>query len=164
MPTPNVVTGALHSEAGHDGNRLASGLISRMRTQLRPDGEALISLFQIEVDGEPLLARICRDHLPDRRVEFTKGNQYQALSFTSLLAGYERRLPDEHELLDRWLRELEAEFGTSLTVDSYIVHIGPGGIDPGVAIRSYDGTKYGGGFFRTRESAQCVAFENLVLK
>ena len=162
VPTPTGVTGVLHSEAGHDGNRLASRLISRMREQLLPDGQALISTFQIEAHGEPLLARICGDHLPDRRVEFTKGSQYQGLPFASFLEGYRRRLPDMHEQLDRWLQELESEFGADLTVDNYIVHVGPEGMDPGVAIRSYDGTKYGDGFFRPRESARSVAFENLL--
>ena len=161
VPTPDGIQGAIHSAAGLDGNRLSSGLLSRLSSLLRPTGQALLSVFQIEARGEPLLARFCREKLGARRVEFTKGNQYPQIPLQDLVNGYREKLPDQRPMIDAWEERLTRDFGADLSVDSYAIHIGPEEEEAGVALRPYDGTKYGEGFFKPRKSARGVAHENL---
>ena len=87
VPTPDGIQGAVHSAAGLDGNRLSTGLLSRLPSLLRSTGQALLSVFQIEARGEPLLARFCREQVGIRRVEFTKGNQFSQIPFRDFADG-----------------------------------------------------------------------------
>lgn len=161
VPTPPQVPGALHSAAGPDGNRLAAILIRRIPHLLHLRGEALIYLLQLEVGGRPLLSFTCEEVLPDRSVEFTKGWQYQ-LPFESLLAAYRDQLPEQIPEIDAWTSSISATWGDDLLIDSYVIHIGPSGARPGIHMRNYDGTKYGPGFFESRDSLQGVVSENLI--
>ena len=57
---------------------------------------------------------------------------------------------------------MSEKWGAELIIDSYVIHIGPMGAPPGIRIRNYDGTKYGSGFFNSRDSLQGVVAENLI--
>ncbi len=161
VPTPPGVPGVLHSAAGPDGSRLAEVLIARIPHFLHASGEALISLLQLEVSGRPLVSLACEELLPDRPVEFTKGWQYQ-LPFERLVEAYRDQVPEKGDAIDEWFLSLSEELGGELTMDSYVIHIGPVGTHPGVRIRNYDGTKFGRGFFHPRDSLQEVVEENLI--
>ena len=161
VPTPEGIDGAIHSAAGGDGNRLSSALMSRLDVLLRATGQALMSIFQIEAGGEPLLARECEQLVPTRPVEFTKGNQFRDLAFGDFAEGYRERVPYMRRAIDAWEDSLVRTFGTELTVDTYAVHIGAKSAGSGVTFREYDGSKYGHGFFKPRKSAKGVAHENL---
>ena len=161
VPTPPGVPGVLHSAGGPDGNRLAEVLIARIPHLLHASGQALICLLQLEVAGRPLVSLACEELLPDRSVEFTKGWQYQ-LPFECLVAAYHDQVPERRDAIEEWSVSLAEELGGELTMDSYVIHIGPVGIQPGVRIRNYDGTKYGSGFFHSRDSMQGVVEENLI--
>lgn len=164
VPTPEGIDGAIHSAAGVDGNRLSSTLMSRLDVLLRATGQALMSMFQVEAGGEPLLARECEQLVPTRPVEFTKGNQFRGLAFGDFAEGYREKVPHMRRVIDAWEDSLVRAFGADLTVDTYAVHIGVEGAGHGVAFREYDGSKYGHGFFRPRSSAKSVAHENLPVK
>ena len=161
VPTPPGVPGVLHSAAGPDGNRLAELLMARIPHLLHAGGEALICLLQLEVSGRPLISLACEELLPGRPVEFTKGWQYQ-LPFERLVAAYHDQVPEKRDAIDEWSVSLAEELGGELTMDSYVIHIGPVGAHPGVRIRNYDGTKYGSGFFHSRDSMQGVVEENFI--
>ena len=161
VPTPPKVLGVLHSAAGPDGNRLAEVLIGRIPQLLHTTGEALIYLLQLEVAGRPLASLACEEFLPDRSVEFTKGWQYQ-LPFESLVTVYRNQLPEQKPAIDEWFSSMSEKWGAELIIDSYVIHIGSMGSPPGIRIRNYDGTKYGSGFFNSRDSLQEVVAENLI--
>ena len=161
VPTPPKVPGVLHSAAGPDGNRLAEVLIRQIPQLLHTTGEALIYLLQLEVDGRPLASLACEEFLPDRSVEFTKGWQYQ-LPFESLVTAYRDQLPEQKSAIDEWSSSISEKWGEELIIDSYVIHIGPMGSQPGIRTRNYDGTKYGSGFFNSRDSLQEVVAENLI--
>lgn len=161
VPTPEGIDGAIHSAAGVDGNRLSSAVLSRLDVLLRATGQALMSLFQVEAEGEPLLARACKQVVPTRPVEFTKGNQFRHVAFGDFADGYREKVPHMRRVIDAWEDSLVRKFGADLTVDTYAVHIGAEGAGSGVTFREYDGSKYGHGFFRPRKSSKGVAHENL---
>ena len=163
VPTPPGIEGALHSAAGPDGNRLAELMISRLPSLLRPEGQVLFYVFQMEAAGQPLLRRVCEQVLADRAVEFTKGYQDEA-SLDDLARAYRELLPEHADEVDSWQRNFTEQFGPELTLDGYVVHVGPAGVDAGVTVRAYDGAKYGDSFFRTRVpgAMRGVVRENLI--
>ena len=162
VPTPPCVGGVLHSASGVDGTLHAGVLATRLSDWLTPHGEAMISVFQIEKGGEPLLAQVFRDTLPDRSIEFTKGSRFRGVPFRDFARGYEEKLPSLQAVITQWIADLEDELGPDLTVDNYVVHVGPVDGNACVVIRDYDGSKYGEDLFRPRHSARSVALENII--
>ena len=91
----------------------------------------------------------------------SKSWQYQ-LPFENLVTAYRDQLPEQKPAIDEWSSSMSEKWGAELIIDSYVIHIGPMGAQPGIRIRNYDGTKYGSGFFNSRDSLQEVVAENLI--
>lgn len=143
LPTPDCVKGTLSSNGGMDGNRLTSAVLERLDELLRPNGEALMILYQIAVDGVPLLAQAADKHLVGRDVEFTPLQQ-TPVSFESYCAAYERQHPSRHEGIRRWKADILRMHGDGLTLSYYVMHIGPRTPGPGsCTVRDNAALKFG---------------------
>ncbi len=160
VATPEGVVGALHSEAGVDGNGSAEQLLNKLPALLEEDGQALLYLIQIESEGIPTILTTVESCLPRRPVELTKGFR-ESKAFEEFVGAYAEALPHKALLIEAWASKLRDRFGGNLTMNHYVVHIGAESDNGGCAIRDYDGTKYGEGHFR-RFNLKATALENFV--
>ncbi|RLU86310.1 hypothetical protein CTZ27_25400 [Streptomyces griseocarneus] len=146
LPTPGCVTGTLNSNGGPDGNTLLDVLLARLPGLLRPEGEALVILYQLVQGGAPLAARGARTHVPDRPVEFTL-LQNRPVAFARYVEAYELQHPRERDGIRRWRDELETAYGPGMTLAHCVMHIGPRGEAPGpVTVRRNVAEKFGSAF------------------
>jgi hypothetical protein len=123
LPTPACIEGTLTSNGGADGNRLLGILLTRLTEFLRPEGQALIILFQLVADGTPLAARLFAKHLQGRDVEFS-ALQELPISFDAYCEAYERQHPSVADGIREWASVLRRRFGGQLCLSHYVMHIG----------------------------------------
>ncbi|MER5521334.1 RsmD family RNA methyltransferase [Streptomyces sp. NPDC002763] len=126
LPTPECVTGTLNSNGGPDGNTLLDVLLERLPALLKPEGEALVILYQLAQDGMPLAAGNAHTHVPCRPVEFTP-LQKRPVTLARYAEAYEHQHPAQREGVRKWRDALERAHGPGLTLAHYIMHIGPEG-------------------------------------
>ncbi len=160
VATPEGVVGALHSEAGVDGNGPAEQLLNKLPALLEKDGQAFLYLIQIESEGIPTILTTVESCLPRRPVELTKGFR-ESKAFEELVSTYEESLSHKTEQIEAWASKLRDRFGRNLTINHYMIHIDAESQSSGSTIRDYDGAKYGEGYFR-RFNLKATALENFV--
>ncbi|MFE4857451.1 RsmD family RNA methyltransferase [Streptomyces sp. NPDC056670] len=123
LPTPDCITGTLNSNGGPDGNTLLDVLLERLPALLKPEGEALVILYQLVRDGIPLAAAAARARVPRRPVEFTP-LQDEPVPLARYAQAYEDQHPAEVEGIRGWRNALERTHGPGLTLAHYVMHLG----------------------------------------
>jgi hypothetical protein len=99
-------------------------VLDRLNEFLRPDGEALMLLYQIAGGGVPLLAPLVADTATGRRAEFTP-LQRSLFPFDEYCAAYERQHPAASAGIRRWRAACVHAHGEDLTVSYYVLRLGP---------------------------------------
>ncbi len=160
VATPQGVVGALHSDAGVDGNGPAEQLLNKIPALLEKDGQAFLYLIQIENEGIPTILKTVESCLLRRPVELTRGFR-ESRAFEELVGAYEEVLPHKTEQIEAWASKLRDRFGRNLAINHYMIHVGAESESGGSTIRDYDGTKYEEGYFR-RFNLKATALENFV--
>ncbi|WP_157856166.1 RsmD family RNA methyltransferase [Actinacidiphila yeochonensis] len=131
VPTPDCIEGTLNSNGGPEGNELLAALVERLDDFVKPDGEALVILYQLVQDGLPLAARVFGPQLAGRRTEFTP-LQEVPVPLERFCAACEIQHPAEAAGIRQWRSDLERQYGNGLTLSHYVMHIGPRSDAPGV--------------------------------
>jgi Methyltransferase small domain len=124
IPTPDGIDGIITSNGGPDGNRLVEILLQRLDELLHPQGQAIVYLFQIVRQGEPVIAELITRYLDHRLVELTPA-QARPISFAVYRQIYGEVFPVAGEAIARWQAELTGRYGEDLTLCHYIADIGP---------------------------------------
>jgi len=130
VPTPRGVDGTLTSAGGPEGNDSIDVLLAQMEALLAPAGEAFIYVFQLVVDGQPLLASRLLEHLPQRDLELTAA-QNEPLAFADYCAAYRQCFPGNEPEIERWQAALRGQHGDGLTLQHYVIHAPPRRPGPG---------------------------------
>ena len=63
VPTPEGIQGTITSNGGRDGNRFVRILLERLDEFLRPEGEALVCVFQLVREERPLVCDLICEHV-----------------------------------------------------------------------------------------------------
>jgi len=124
VPTPDAIEGTLTSRAGPEGNLLVDVLLRRLEALLAPDGEAFVYLFQFLCEGRPLVADSIESWVRQREVELTP-TQQRPIAAEEYFEAYRQVFPGEQEAIQRWRADLIERHGAALTLDHYVVHVGP---------------------------------------
>lgn len=164
IPIPEGVSGTLHSDGGSEGNHLINILLAKLEDFLTPEGEAFFYAFQMENREGPFLLSSIAKHLRDRPVEITKGWEVSIPS-DGFFEAYVQAFPEHENTIQTWSNYLQKTYGSDLTLNDYIVHVGPQSRDKITHhIRNYDGTKYAEGYFPPSEpmSMKSRVFENKI--
>ena len=166
VPTPEGIAGTLTSNGGPEGNRFVAILLQRLDDFLRPNGQALIYLFQLVRRGEPLVVELITRYLNRRVVELTP-SQARPISFAVYCQTYAELFPAATVDIARWQSALVAQYGDELSLNHYIAHIGPQGDGPtSYAILDNFKEKYGENllvpFRNDKELAYARIIENVV--
>jgi hypothetical protein len=124
VPTPDGIEGTLTSRAGSEGNLLVDVLLRRLELLLAPDGEAFIYLFQFVREGRPLVVPSIERWVREREVELTP-TQQRPIAAEEYFAAYLQVFPGEQGAIQHWRADLLERHGAALTLDHYVVHVGP---------------------------------------
>jgi hypothetical protein len=124
VPTPDGIEGTLTSRAGSEGNLLVDVLLRRLELLLAPDGEAFVYLFQFVHEGRPLVVPSIERWVREREVELTP-TQQRPIAAEEYFAAYLQVFPGEQGAIQRWRADLLERHGAALTLDHYVVHVGP---------------------------------------
>ena len=124
VPTPEGIEGTITSNGGPDGNRFVEILLKRLEEFLKPDGRALICVFQIVRRQQPLLVDLISRYVEHREVELTP-SQTRPVSFEVYCRAYSDLFPEARDDIDRWKSELFEKHGDGLTLCHYIADVGP---------------------------------------
>jgi hypothetical protein len=124
VPTPDEIEGTLTSRAGSEGNLLVDALLRRLELLLAPDGEAFVYLFQFVREGRPLVVPSIERWVRERQVELTP-TQQRPIAAEEYFAAYLQVFPGEQGAIQRWRADLIHRHGAALTMDHYVVHVGP---------------------------------------
>ena len=166
VPTPDGIEGTLTSQAGSEGNLLVDALLQRLELLLAPDGEAFIYLFQFVHEGRPLVVPSIERWVREREVELTP-TQQRPIAAEEYFEAYRQIFPGNHEAIRRWRTDLLERHGAALTLDHYVVHVGPQRQAPTrCSIEDNLERKFGEGlrlsFAEDRQLALGRVFENFV--
>jgi len=166
VPTPEGIDGTITSNGGPDGNRFVEILLRQLEELLRPEGEALVYLFQIVRRQEPLVVDLALKRLQQRRVDLTPA-QTRPIHFDAYLRAYSRLFPGSEEAIARWKSELFEKHGDDLSLCHYVMQIGPRNVDTtSCAIRDDFPERFGESFLvpchNEDELAFGRVFENVV--
>jgi hypothetical protein len=158
VPTPDGIEGTLTSNGGPEGNRLAEILLARLDELLEPGGRALIYLFQVTKEGQPLIVEQLTRFVPRRPVALTPA-QERPIPFEVYGEAYRRLFPEAVEAIDRWCSDLAERWGRHLALSHYVVDMGPQSEGPsGCVIREDFAEKFGESFLAPFESDEKLAF------
>ncbi|MGH7288092.1 MAG: RsmD family RNA methyltransferase [Myxococcota bacterium] len=124
VPTPDGIEGTLTSHAGSEGNRLVDVLLRRLDALLAPAGEAFIYLFQFIREGRPLVTHSIERWVSGRDAELTP-TQLRPIPAEEYFQAYLQVFPAAQEATQRWRAELTDRHGAALSLDHYVVRIGP---------------------------------------
>ena len=146
VPVPDGLGFPIHSNGGADGNALTRILLARLDSLLAPQGQALLTTFQVEDEDGPLLARDVEELVRNRPAEFTRRRK-NSFEFDEMVSEYRATSPHRASAIDRWSDQLKTRYGSRLSFNYYVVHIGQRSERPTeFTIRDCDGAKYGTGF------------------
>jgi hypothetical protein len=123
VPTPDGIAGTLTSNGGADGSRLIEALLGRLDEWLVPDGEAWVLMFQLVVDGRPLLADRAASFAPLRPIEFIAG-QAEPIPLEASCEAFRKLFPDDVAAIDDWRDQLEGVHGPGPQECQYVMHVG----------------------------------------
>ena len=124
VPTPPTMAGVVHSNGGDDGCAVTRLLLEKLGELLRPAGRALIWSLQIESEAGPILAEDLSQSAPNRAVEMMETTDCH-IDFDRLTGSLIATEPDAIAGILQWRDGLVAEHGESLTLNWYLIHIGP---------------------------------------
>jgi hypothetical protein len=124
VPTPEEIHGTLTSNAGSEGNLLVDVLLRRLEALLAAEGEAFIYLFQFIREGRPLVVPSIERWVRQREVVLTP-TQQRPIAAEEYFEAYLQVFPGEQEAIRHWRAGLIDRHGDALTMDHYVVHIGP---------------------------------------
>jgi methylase of polypeptide subunit release factors len=98
VPTPEGIDGTITSNGGPEGNRFVEILLRRLDEFLRPEGRALVYVFQIVSGKEPLVVDLVSKSLEGRRVDLTPPGAIDSLRdlLWSVLAALPRLRRSNH--------------------------------------------------------------------
>jgi hypothetical protein len=146
VPVPDGIAFPIHSNGGIDGNALTDILLSRLSAFLKPEGEAFLTVFQIEDADGPIVLHNIRKHIPNRHVELTR-RRGKSFEFDELVSEYISSVPHKRHLVLSWSKALKEQYGEALRFNYYVIHIQKeGDLKTPYTVRDYDGEKYGEGF------------------
>ena len=96
VPVPPKVFMPIHSDGGRDGTELSSTVLRNLKILLKEEGELLFSTFQLEKDGEPLLAEVVRETVNGRTSEFTRMRP-KSFSLDLMVKAYQEHVSSRRE-------------------------------------------------------------------
>jgi len=159
VPVPDGVGFPIHSNGGLDGNSLTCVLLERIDSLLSPDGEALLTTFQIEDKDGPLLARYAEKLVRNRSVELTRRRR-KSFPFGEMVSDYQAGAPHRKREIASWSELMTSRYGALLRFNYYVVHIGRMVAQPTeCTVRDCDGSKYGMGFSLDSSSNNLIGGE-----
>ena len=166
VPTPGGLDGTITSNGGPDGNRFVEILLKRLEELLEPSGQALIYVFQLVKDDQPLIVELIAKTVRHRSVELTP-SQTREIPFETYREAYTRLFPKARRETDLWRTDLVTKHGTDLTLRHYVVDVGPRSEEQTVCVvRENFAEKFGESFLvpseHTEELAFGRVFENFV--
>jgi SAM-dependent methyltransferase len=166
VPTPDGIDGTVTSNGGSDGNRFVEILLRRVGKLLRPEGEALVYVFQIVSRQQPLLVDLVLKYLEQRRVDLTP-SQTRSIRFETYCRAYSRLFPASEEAIVHWKSELMEKHGEDLSLCHYIMQIGPrSGAKTCCIMRDDFSARFGEGFLVPSDNEEELAigrvFENVL--
>ena len=166
VPTPPGLKGVITSNGGADGNRFVKSLLRRLDDLLEPTGTALVYAMQLTMGDEPLVSRLGRRLLPQRSAVITPA-QENPLPFSELVSAYKEVFPSSVQAIEQWRVDTTNRFGQELSVDHYVIEIGPKQSgEPRWAVLDNFPSKYGSDFWVPTNDlpklAVARAMENLV--
>ena len=123
VPTPESLSGVLHSDGGSDGCRFTRNLLARLDELLKPTGQAMIVSLQIEGMDGPILATDIRAGGMSRPVEMMRTTD-SYIDFELFPRYLILKRPDQKEAVLGWQHELKNRYGKDLTINWYLIHIG----------------------------------------
>lgn len=143
VPTPSSVTGVIHSNGGPDGCHHTRCLLDRLDQLLGPQGQAMILSLQIEGRDGPILAGEIRETGMGRSVEMMRTTDAY-IDFEILTRCLVSEVAVHTESILEWHQSLAAQHGDRLTLNWYVIHIGPeNSANPECAVTDFDEAKYG---------------------
>lgn len=158
VPTPDEIEGTLTSNGGPEGNRFVDVVLERIEDFLTPDGRALICVFQLLRDGEPLVLERLGPVAATRPVEITPA-QVRATGFDSFCEAYRKLFPQALAAVDRWQSALREKHGARLTLCHYVVDVGSHSDFPAACmIRDDFAEKFGDSFLVPSDNDAELAF------
>jgi release factor glutamine methyltransferase len=165
VPTPQGIEGTITSNGGPDGCRFVETLLNRLDEFLEPRGQALIYLFQLVADDQPLIAGLLRKISRIRSVVLTP-SQRHPIPFEKYCAAYHQLFPGASGPIEHWRAETVKKHGSGLALCHYVLDIGPqSDVQPFYAIEQNFAERFGEGFLipGTEEAiAYARVFENLL--
>jgi hypothetical protein len=145
VPTPDGIAGTLTSNGGREGNRFVDIMLRRLDALLAPHGRALIYVFQLVRNGEPLVVDLLRT-VQQRPIEITP-SQTDPLGLDTFCQAYASLFSSAGAAIERWRAALEQRHGAGLSLCHYIVDIGRRGEQATRCIlRDNFAEKFGAGF------------------
>ncbi len=166
VPTPDGIEGTVTSNGGPEGNRFVEILLRRLEEFLEPDGEALILVFQLVSQEQPLLVDLISRTLVRRPVELTPA-QERPISFEAFREAYTKLFPNAREEIARWKSALLEKHAPGLTLCHYVARVRARGERPTSCVMRDDfAEQFGESFLVPTEDemgfAMGRAFENFV--
>jgi hypothetical protein len=122
VPTPDGIEGTVTSNGGPEGNRFVEILLERLEEFLEPEGEALILLFQLLRDQQPLVIDLISRDLVRRPVELMPSQQ-RPIGFEAYAGAYSQLFPESQEEIARWRASLCEKHGEELTLCHYVARV-----------------------------------------
>ncbi|MFC1525925.1 RsmD family RNA methyltransferase [Candidatus Latescibacterota bacterium] len=143
VPTPPSMEGVLHSNGGPDGCGATRLLFSKFDGLLKPEGRAFVWSLQIEGEAGPVLADDLVRAAPGRPVEMMETTDCH-IDFDRLTGCLIAAEPTRMESILEWRDGLMANHGPGLTLNWYLIHIGPeSSAVKGLSVTGYDAERYG---------------------
>jgi hypothetical protein len=166
VPTPDGIEGTLTSNGGPEGNRFVEILLRRLDEFLEPEGEALILVFQLVREGQPLLLDLISRTLVGRPVELTP-SQKRPISFEAFSEAYSKLFREAGEEISRWRSTLLEKHGPDLALCHYVARVrARGGRSTSWVMRNDFAEQFGESFLVPVEDEEGIAmgraFENFV--
>lgn len=159
IPTPEEIEGAITSNGGPEGNRLVEILVERLDTFLELNGKALIYVFQLVKDDQPLIAELLARTVKNRSVEITP-SQARSSPFEAYCEKYLQLFPASSPAINRWRANLVRKYGSNLRLSHYVIDIGAQSDNPtDCVIRENFTEKFGKRFFITSGRETAIALE-----
>jgi len=166
VPTPDGIEGTVTSNGGPEGNRFVEILLRRLDEFLEPEGEALILVFQLVRQEQPLLVDLISRTLVRRPVELTP-SQKRPISFEAFCEAYTQLFANAQEEIARWRSVLLERYGPSLALCHYVARVRARGDRPTSCVMRDDfAEQFGESFLVPTDDEEGIAmgraFENFV--
>lgn len=133
----------IHSNGGSDGCRFTRSLLAKLDRLLKPTGRAMIFSLQIEGTHGPILAAEIREGRMNRSVEMMRTTDCY-IAFEMFVRCLMSAVAVQKESILEWSHGLQTRHGNGLTINWYLIHVGPQGLSQAeCAVTDFDEEKYG---------------------